>query len=64
MLFKVNCIITILNLKFPIEEKIKIYYTVIDAITKFGGYITIITSIFITIPVLLFSKNEFKNYIV
>jgi len=48
-----------LNLGFPIEKTIEKYYSLLDVIPIFGGYFTILTSLFITGPILLFSTHGF-----
>ena len=51
-----------LNLKFPIEVIEETQYSLFMVIPIFGGYFTIITTLFITFPYLIFSTNGFVTH--
>jgi len=48
-----------MNPEFPVVLSTETYYSVFNAISVFGGYVSIISALFITIPIALFGNREF-----
>ena len=59
--YPIASIIIDLNVEFPIERTTMAYKSFFDIVPIFGGYFSIITSLFITIPTVLFSTKPFVN---
>ena len=50
-----------MNPNFPVVYSIEIYYSFFNTISLFGGYLSIITIVFITIPITLFAGKVFPK---
>ena len=55
-------LLILLNNKFPIEVHEIKHYDLVDIISIFGSYLSVINLLFITIPVVFLSKKEFIKH--